>query len=140
MEKITVGQIVKTKPAQYGFTVMVKSKEHGDKKIFMISTKQADSIKVGSVYEGEATLWKKGDDGTEWMAWKWPKKEDKVLEKFELLLASLQLLHGKIDEIGRAVIKPKDDYPEREYAEMPFPTEAEQAEIDQALAEFNATQ
>lgn len=140
-EKITVGQIVKVKPAKYGFTTMVKSKEHGDKKIFMISTKTEDSIKVGNTYEGEVTLWKKSDDGTEWMAWKWPKKEDTVMKELEIIKGSLSLLHAKIDEIGRFLVKPKDEieYPEHTGG-MPFPDDDEQEEVDKALDEYNNTQ
>jgi len=47
--------------------VRVKTNEHGDKKIFMLTVKDASEIKAGNSYEGEAKFWKKMDDGSEWM-------------------------------------------------------------------------
>lgn len=74
MEKITVSKIVKTKPSKIGSSVMVKTNEHGDARIYMLSVKDASSIQVGKQYEGEASLWKKGDD-VEFWSWKWPARQ-----------------------------------------------------------------
>src|ERR1041385_9571790 len=76
MEKITVSKIVNTKPDKYGTSVRVKTNEHGQNRIYMISVKDASLIKEGGAYEGEGALWKKTDEGTdketEWWSFKLP--------------------------------------------------------------------
>jgi hypothetical protein len=118
MEKLTVSQIVKTKPAKYGFTTMVKTKEHGNTRIYMINTKEEDSIKVDRVYEGETSLWKKGDD-VEFWAFHWPKKEDKIGKQLEELNNRVVKIQMMVEKIGLHLMPPTNkvagtdiDYPE----------------------------
>ena len=108
--KITISQIVKTKPAKFGFTTMVKAQEFGDKKIFMINTKTENSIQVGKSYEGTSELWKKMDDGTEFMTWKWVSKEDKVAERLEIIQNTLLKHTMMLTQIGNHLMPPKDNY------------------------------
>jgi len=106
--KITIKEIVNTKPDKFGTSVRIKAEEFGDKVIFMMSTKDASSIRIGETYEGEAELWKE-IEGTKWMAWKWPKKEETSSGTDK---EQLDRIEAKIDRLLPSTGKP--EYPTAE--------------------------
>lgn len=106
MEKITVTKIVNTKPDKFGTSVRVKTSEYADKRIFMISVKDANEIKVNGQYEGEGALWKE-IEGTEWWSFRLPKKNGsgnpELAHQIEKLLTGQGAQGAKIDRIMELV-------------------------------------
>lgn len=133
--KITIARIVKSKPSKFGFNVHATSKEDGDMKIYMIPTKNVESLKPNDVIEGESKLWNKGDNGIEYWTWEWPKKEDKIGGKLELILNNQARMLLMLQQIGQSVIPRANTV---SGTDIPYPEEEIDADaIDQAFEDYS---
>lgn len=140
MEKITVTKIIKVKPSKFGFSTMVKTTEYGETRIYMLSTKSEDGIKVGQTCEGHGELWKKGEDGVEFWSWKWPRKDGvaspEVMKALEEINNRTLKTHLLVEELVADFRK--RDKPKITGTDIPYPTREDEGldQIDESQIPF----